>query len=125
MSYKNICIFIVLAFIFSFSVGMASMSIDDMGNMTGCPLMGMDTICQMGLFEHIGIFQNMFSGIPTKGVLLSILLVFLVVSFVAIPHVNGLPNLFRLSTKESHRLPSFNIILIALSDGRLQPKLYA
>ena len=125
MSYKNICIFLVLAFVFSFSAGMISMHTDDMGNMTGCPFMGINSICQMGVFEHIGTFQNMFSGMPSKSVLTSILLVFLAVSFSAIPHVNRSPNSSELSIKEDLSPPNFNRILLALSDGIIQPKLYA
>ncbi|MBI2058004.1 MAG: hypothetical protein HYT63_03440 [Candidatus Yanofskybacteria bacterium] len=124
ISRKNIYILLVLAFIFSFSAGMAGVHTDNMRQMTSCPFMIMDSICQMGIFEHIRAFQNLFSGVPIKSVLISLLLVFLVVSF-SVLHLGELPDLFSFSTKENCSLHSFNRILLALSDGRLQPKIYA
>lgn len=125
MSYKNTHILLVLALVFSSSAGVTSMYAGDMENMTGCPFSGTASICQMGVFEHIGAFQNMFLSVPAESVLLSVLLVFLFVSFPAIPHINGPPNSFRFFIRESFSFSNLNRILLALSDGRLQPKLYA
>lgn len=128
LSRKNTYLLLVLTFVFSSSVGMAGMHADDMGQMTRCPLMGMDSICRMGIFEHIRTFQNMFSGVLIDNIFSSILLLFLVFSLstmAAIPMVNSPPLASRLFVKKNLSLPDFSRILVALSDGRLQPKLYA
>ena len=65
---KKIALILVLSSLFSFSVGMMTMHIDDKGNMSDCPFTGADAICQMGIFEHIGIFQHMLIGIPSKSI---------------------------------------------------------
>lgn len=117
---------LILAFTLSSSAGIAGMHTDEMGNMTGCPFMGMDSICQMGPLGHIGAFQSMFTGLPTKHTLFAILLfVFLVVSLATIPKINSPPDTFIFFIKEAFRSPVPNRILVALSDGIIQPKLYA
>lgn len=125
--FKNICFFLILVSVFSSSVGIASMHTDDIGQMTGCPFMGTEAVCQMGVFEHIRIFQSMFSGIPVK-TFLSILLLFLIVTLavtVVASRINSPPNELKSFTKEILNLSSFNRILRALSDGRIQLKIYA
>ena len=124
VSHKIIYLLLLLAFIFSSSAAIASMYRDTMDQMTGCPFMGTDAICQMGIFEHIGIFQSMFSGVPVRSIFAIILLVFLAVSL-SITKIKSPPNALKFLIKESLHLPNFNRILIALSNGRLQPKLYA
>src|SRR3989344_2407901 len=119
---KKIAFILALAFIFSFSVGMMTMHTDDKGNMSDCPFMGMDAICQMGIFEHIGTFQSMFMGIPAKSILFTIMLVLVLVSLALIPKSGIPPNHLRIYIKENLQLPNFNKTLLALSDGRLQPK---
>lgn len=122
---QKLSIIIILAFAFSLNAGIASMHTDDMGNMTDCPFMGMDAICQMNPFEHITTVQIMFTGIPAKSIGLAILSLILIISFTAIPRINSPPNRFRFFINEISSLPSPNRILAALSDGRIQPKLYA
>lgn len=122
---KKITLILILAFTFSLNAGMVSMHTDDMGNMTDCPFMGAAAICQMSPFEHIEAVQNMFNGIPVKSILLAIFSLILVISFATIPKINSPPYGFRFFIKETAPLPSSNRILLALSDGRIQPKLYA
>ena len=125
ISRKNIYILVILAFVSISIGGIVGMHTDDMGQTTACPFTATSAICQMSVFEHIEAFQNMFSGILIKNIFLSILLILLIVSFSVTLHINGPPNLFRFFIKESLSFSNFNKILLALSDGRLQPKLYA
>jgi|SRR3989344_2289197 len=122
---KKIAFILALAFSFSFSVGMMTMHTDDKGNMSDCPFMGVDAICQMGIFEHIGTFQSMFTGIPGKSILITIILALVLVSLPVIQRSGIPPDNIRFFTKESLQLPTFNKILLALSDGIIQPKLFA
>src|SRR3989344_1512038 len=128
ISRKNIYILVTLAFVSVSTGGIVSMHTDDMGQMTACPFTVTSAICHMSVFEHIGTFQNMFLGMPIKIILLSLLLTILVLSFpIASSNNNGPPNAFRFSIRTYYRFPdiNFNRLLLALSDGRLQPKLYA
>ncbi|MDP3696418.1 MAG: hypothetical protein Q8R55_00090 [Candidatus Taylorbacteria bacterium] len=122
---KKIALIIVLAFVLSFSVGMMTTHTDDKGNMSDCPFMGMDAICQMSIFEHIGTFQSMFTGIPGRSILSGIIFPLVLVSLVTIQKSGIPPDNLRFFMKENLQLPSFNKILFALSDGTIQPKLYA
>lgn len=121
---KKIALMLALAFVFSFSVGLMAVHIDDKGNMSDCPFMGMNAICQMGIFEHIGIFQSMFMGIPAKSILFAIIFALVFISLVGIRGGGILSDKPRLFIKTSLQLPIFNKILLALSDGIIQPKLY-
>ncbi len=122
---KKTSLVLILAIIFSFGFGMATMQMDKDGNMSDCPFMGMNAICQMGASEHIGAFQNMFSGVQTRSALVSILFIFLALSSLMIPKGNSPPNMVGLLIKECPHLYNFNKILLALSDGIIQPKIYA
>ena len=121
---KNLSLLLVVVFIFSFNAGVA-VHMDDDGDMTGCPFMGMDAICQMGLFEHIRIFQGMFVGIPAKSISFATALFLAIVSLAITFRINAPPSRIRFLVKENLRLLNFNRILLALSDGIVQPKLYA
>ena|SRR3989338_7892036 len=123
-SRMKISLLLILVIIFSFSFGVTTMQMDKDGNMSDCPFMGMDAICQMDIFEHIGAFQNVFTVIPGKSILFVIVLALVLVSL-AIKRQSGIPpDNLRFFTRESLRLPNFNKILLALSDGVIQPKLY-
>ena len=122
---KKIALILALSFFFSFSIGMMTMRIDDKGNMSDCPFTGADAICQMGIFEHIGIFQHMLIGIPSKSILFTITLALALISLAVIQKSAIPPDKIRFFIKEGLILPNFNKILLALSDGIIQPKLYA
>ena len=125
-SGKKTALLLAFLLVFSFSTGMLAMDTDDMGSISDCPFMGMDSICQMSLFEHMGTFRNMFTGIPGKSILLTLtIMLMLVLAIPAIKQYSGIPpDKPRLFLTEYLRLPNFNKILLALSDGTIQPKLY-
>lgn len=124
LSQKKIVILLVSSLFFSFSMGMMMYS-DDGDNMSSCPFMDMDVVCQMGLFEHLGVFQNMFIGTPVKSIFFVIIFLIILVTLALVPEINAPPNKRRFFVEENLRLPNFNRIISALADGIIQPKLYA
>src|SRR3989338_7709961 len=124
-SRMKISLLLILVIIFSFSFGVTTMQMDKDGSMSDCPFMNATSICQMSFSEHIEVFQNMFSGVQARSILVYIFFIFLIFPFSMIPKGNSPPNTVRLFTKEYPRLYNFNKILLALSDGIIQPKLYA
>lgn len=100
------------------------------GEMRGCPLMvGMATLCTMNTFEHLAVWQRMFTAIPsTLGPLLLFLSmwVFLAVRFWRVLHPPNDP------LRVSHRLRERLRLLFvppdslkeAFSRGILHPKIY-
>lgn len=127
LTQNKILLILILIFTTSFSFGVATMDMDDNGNMSDCPFINTVTICPMGFFEHISIFQNHFRAIPSGSLLLTIM----VLAFLLVLHHKTIPknNLIKIGLKfffkDKPELPIFNKLLLALSDGILQPKLYA
>lgn len=126
-NHKLLLLFLMIVYIFAMSLGVATMTMAKDGATSDCPFMGVDSICQMGTFEHIATFQNMFSSIY-KNTFVMLLSLFLFATLLSIP-VSKLqtviqirPSLF-FKTNESGLF--FNKFLLALSNGTLQPKLYA
>lgn len=117
---------LVLVIIFSFSFGVATMDMDENSNMLNCPFVDTATICPMNFAEHIIIFQNTFKAISSKMTLLPVLvLAFLLTLYLKpIPRIYSPPNLL-LFLKNNSEQPFVNKLLLALSDGRIQPRLYA
>lgn len=70
---KKITLMLVLTFIFSFSFGVATMPMDENGNMSACPFMNSDTICSMSFSEHIATFKSIFRAVPSKIISLAFL----------------------------------------------------
>lgn len=120
-------VFLLTGFLGAGHLGMA-MRPD--GQMSRCPFMGVATICQMNLLEHIAAWQNMFSALPQKDIFASLaLLPPILLTFLL------LGNLFRVPSKEflsaeTVRYKRRNILLIptslqlAFSDGILHPKVF-
>jgi len=125
--YQKISLILILAFTLSFGFGVATMHMDDNGNMSNCPFMNSAAICQMSFSEHIATFQSTFRVIPSKMVFSAMLvLTFLLVTFsTIIPRIYSPPNNLRLFLKNSLEMPFSSKLLLALSDGIIQPKLYA
>ena len=127
LSRGNISLLLISAIIFSFSFGVATMRMNEKGNMSDCPFANTATICPMTLFEHIGIFQSTFRAIPSKAVLSAMLaLAFLLMIFPkTIPNIYSPQNSLNLFIRNTPERPIYNKLLLALSDGILQPKLYS
>ncbi len=116
---------LIVIYVFILSFGVATMTMDKDGNMSFCPLMVGGSFCQMSVFEHISIFQNMFTSISQNSFYLLVSLL-----FVAVPLIKQLkPTPQKRPTTNSQvnqfKPSFFSQFLLGLSDGILQPKLYA
>lgn len=100
---------------------------DDNGNMSDCPFTDAVTLCPMSFSEHIAVFQSTFRAIPYK----TFLFLILATIFLLTPHPKVGPRDYlsdirlKFFFKDKPELLIFNKLLLALSDGILQPKLYA
>jgi heme/copper-type cytochrome/quinol oxidase subunit 4 len=114
-----------LALVLTFGVIMG-MHTDSMGQMSDCPFAQGQAICQMGIFEHLNRFQRAFNSIPVK--VLSTLSVLLFLAFSpSSDYQKGLlqkNKLLYLKRARGH-ISIFNTFLLAISDGIVQPKLFA
>lgn len=62
-----------------------AMNMDSNGQMSGCPFMGVATVCNMSPLEHVAAWQSMFTSTSsenTLSLLLSVLLVAVSILFV-------------------------------------------
>lgn len=124
--FRFITFIVLLSFVSVLTFGVImSMRVDDMGQMSDCPFSIGEILCQMGSIEHLIRFKQTFASIPMK-LLVFALFVFLswflfgnkVRIFVQnnrlvyLKNINGLSHIF-------------NNFISALSDGIIQPKLYA
>jgi predicted metal-binding membrane protein len=128
---KNATILVLASFAFMSVLGMGiSMEMND-GKMPGCPFMaGRAAMCQMSAMEHIAQLQQSFLGIPTKMNLLMLAMVLLAVAI--LPFVKPFSRLKEITDffsrlfayrSEPHAQIS-NPILLAFSDGILNPRIY-
>lgn len=127
---ENLIIFVLASFAFVNILGMGmSMETKD-GQMSGCPFMaGQATMCQMSVTEHIAKWQQAFLGILTKGNFLALVLFLLFL--VVIPFTKLF---FQIkATKQTAHVSSyrrntfakvFDPLLVAFSDGILNPRIY-
>ncbi len=124
---KFITLSILLSFVYILTFGVQmSMPTDDMGKMSDCPFSDVEVLCQMSVFEHLARFQQAFLGMPIKTIILSLLLV-LFGLFLSDNQTRAAIQKSRLLSLK--RLRNFHPILsdftLALSDGIVQPKLFA
>lgn len=125
--YRFLLPLLILIYIMTLSLGAGMMIMDDNGQTSYCPLMDSGTFCQMNMFEHLAIFQSMFMGISANA--FRILAVFITLT-VLIFFNNGLKETERHKLRKILKtsrpgLNIYNKLLQALSNGVLQPKLYA
>ena len=127
----NLIIFVLVSFAFMsiFGIGMSMEMVD--GQMSGCPFMaGEASMCQMIVTEHIAKWQQVFLGIPTKTNPLALAMVLLIVVFASF--IKPFPQLKKLTVPKArflayHRASFakvFDPLLVAFSDGILNPKIY-
>ena len=124
---QKLSLFIIFSLAFSFGLGMVSMHIDDSGSMSDCPFSDAMAICSMSFAEHIAIFKGLFAAISSKAVSWAILIALslLIIYFKSDPKIYSPSIKLKYFVKRSFGPFIFNKILIALSDGIIQPKLYA
>ena len=117
-------ILIAVFSVFAFGVMVMNMSDDD--SRSSCPFMDQGMVmCQMSLAEHIGIVQGIFNVVPKNTISI---IFFYLLAILALFLGYKLKIDFNESRRYLYTIPpplSFNKLLFALSDGRLQPKLYA
>lgn len=119
-------IFLVLLSLFlilTFGV-LIGMRTDKMGQMSDCLFGNGEVFCRMGVFEHLVRFQQAFAGLPVRVILL--LAVFLIWSLSGAKtkvFTQDSEIFYVKSTQDPNFV--FDIFLLALSDGIVQPKLYA
>ena len=128
---ENLIIFVLAAFAFMSILGMGiNMEMKD-DQMSGCPFITSEaSMCQMGVMEHIAEWQQAFLGVPAKTnflVLPVVLLIWVLAS--AIKPFSRLKKLTEsaarfLAYHRANFAKVFNPLIIAFSDGILNPKIY-
>lgn len=124
-AYASLASITVLLIAISFvavSFGGAGMSMP-----THCPLMGMDTICQMNPLEHIAAWQQMFASVlanNTSSILL-LLISFLAFSLQRFRRLLAAPVLaHQVPSLRARTLVNYNPLQEAFSSGILHPKIF-
>ena len=128
---ENLIVFVLVSFAFASILGVGmSMEIEG-GQMSGCPFMANQaTLCQMSATEHIAQWQQAFLGIPTKTGLFALVVILL--AAVIIPFAKPFSQVEKLTElaarlfvyQRTHFVKIFDPLLIAFSDGILNPKIY-
>lgn len=123
---QNTSLLLVLAVIF-FGFSVVVMPMDQEGNMSSCPFMNTAVTCSMGFYQHITILQSTFWAEPYKIVLMAAIVLFslLILFPKTIPRFYSPPNSLIFFIKNILERFVADKFLIALSDGIIQPKLYA
>lgn len=124
-------LFVLISFVFVSILGMGmSMRTTD-GQMSSCPFTaGQTAMCQMGIMEHIARWHGAFTGIPTQTKLAVLALALLAVALIPFAkpfsELRNLPALtVRMRAYQRTRFAKiFNPLLLAFSDGILNPKIY-
>lgn len=110
------------------TLGMKLIMTMDEGDMAmaGCPFMETGALCQMTVSEHLRAWESLFVAVTHPELLLSLLLVFSISVFIAVT-LTGPPEFLTAIDRYRHRpdLALFKPLLLALSDGIIQPKLYS
>lgn len=127
---ENLIVFVLVSFAFASILGVGmSMEIEG-GQMSGCPFMANQaTLCQMSATEHIAQWQQAFLGIPTKTGLFALVVILLAAviipfakPFSQIKHSEAASRLLFYLRDTATKI--FNPLLLAFSDGILNPKIY-
>ncbi len=120
----------IAVFLFVSLVGLnLSMSFHKDGQMSNCPFMtGQYSICQMPAGNHISQWQQIFAATPPLfNILLLSVIFFVGLSFLISQFALAPPNIFAFRTYSANHPESklFNNLLLAFSDGILQPKIFS
>lgn len=124
-------IFILASFAFMSILGVGmSMETKD-GQMSGCPFMaGQAAMCQMSVTEHVTQWQQAFLGIPAKANFLALVVALLIMALASF--IESFSRLKKLTASTARFLAYhkvncgkvFDPLLVAFSDGILNPKIY-
>lgn len=125
-------ILVVIAFLVMSFWSLYSMPMDENGMMVNCPFMnGFVSFCQMNLSEHINQWQQFFTVIREKSLFLlsPVLLVFIPVALFTINARAHDKQQLQQSRNYLYQyrpeIKLFDCLLIAFSQGILNPKIYA
>lgn len=128
---ENLILFTLISFVFISILGIGvGIEMKD-GHMSSCPFTaGQEAMCRMNITEHIAQWQQAFLGIPTKGDFLILAVLLLAVALV--PFAKQFSQLEKLTESaarlfachKTNLVKVFDPLLIAFSDGILNPKIY-
>ncbi len=134
-SYKkpseNVILLTLISFAFMSLFGMSmGMEAKD-GQMSSCPFMAeQEVMCQMNIMEHITQWQKAFLGVPNKTNFLALALILAAAVLVTFGKSLFQPKKLTelaarlLAYHKEHLVRVFDPLLIAFSDGILNPKIY-
>jgi hypothetical protein len=101
------------------------------GQMSSCPFMTNEkSMCQMSITQHIALWQQALLGVPTKKNLLSLAIVLLAATLILLAKLfSKIEELTRFasrlfSCRRAHLVKFVDPLLLAFSDGILNPKIY-
>ena len=128
---EKLIIFMLASFAFVSLFGM-SMGVEAKDEqMSPCPFMANEvSICQMSVTEHISRWQQVFLGVPSKTNFLALALILAAVVLVTFAkYLFQTKKLTELAARlfayhKEHLVRVFDPLLIAFSDGILNPKIY-
>ena len=127
----NLIIFVLASFAFMNLIGMSmGMEAKD-GQMSSCPFMASAaSICQMSITEHISQWQQAFLGVPSKINFLALALILAAAVMITFAKSLFQPKKLTelaarlLAYHKEHLVRVFDPLLIAFSDGILNPRIY-
>lgn len=130
--FENLTLFMLVLFTLISILGInTSMKIKD-GQMSFCSFMDrQEAMCQMSAVEHIALWQKAFIGIPSKNDFFALAILSLII--IIIPFIklfSQLKKLIAFAAQLSARrkaclvIKVFNPLLLAFSDGILNPKIH-
>ncbi len=104
-----------------------TMHMNDDGSMSGCPFMGQALLCQMSVFEHIAKFQSLFTAVVQNNLIAFLAAILITIFTTIIGHLlfTTAPPKQLAYANHAPQGVTFNKILLAISDGIIQPKLFS
>ena len=128
---SKIAILIGIAFIGVALFGVSvSMPMDKNGAMPDCPFAsGSGSICPMNVVQHIGYWQQLFTSTIPASTALTPLLLFMITAYgifsrILINEISQKSQSAYFSRESNTRFKLFNHLLLLLSGGILNPKIY-
>ena len=125
---KHISIIILASFFFLLVLGLnMTMQMNDDGSMSDCPFMEQASLCQMSVFEHIAKFQSIFAAAVQNNLIAFLAAIIIAIFSIIVGYllfVPAPPKQLVYASDQPQGI-TFNKILLALSDGIIQPKLFA
>lgn len=130
--FKMLSLTTLLTFIVVGAFGLSlSMQTDEMGNMSNCPLMSSSaSLCQIDVTQHISHWQQLFTAtVQSSTLLLLIAPLAACTAFALCRHYINVDqpdvSCYRKRMRDNPQMKVLDHLLLSLSNGILQPKLYA